>query len=741
MELLLLRFTVAAAAVVACSLALAPQRRRVRAPAEALFFSVLLTDWLFAGSGVAGLVMRLVDSHTVSVAAVTLDAFFHLALLAALLWTPLLAAFVLSGGSARFFVRTSWLAAWMLGGVCGMARAAELQELAGAATATERQRSFFASFQVALFGASLATVGVAACVLYGRKWGFLAPSPRLLAQEKLLQYVLAVSALQLPYMASAWIGRSTAPDALVGAGDCLVLAVPVLNACVFGLQPACWRVGPPTAAELLDKANAYAGENVTLEELDGLTDVAFVAEGAGGAVYKAQWLGIEVAMKVLKLPNAGAQQELYETLVQRSERAFIDEASICARLRHPNVTLFIRAGHYQGKLGILTEYCARGSLKDVLKAPSPLPWHRKVALALHVAKGLTYLHARNPAYIHRDLKGSNILVTDTWQAKLADFGISRVANFVSRSGGNPELTIRNNQTVFDELTSFAGTWRWNAPEILADPQNCRYSRATDMFSFGMVLWEIATDGEIPFSNVQFDFEVRDRVVRGERPRLGGSDQCPEPFATLITTCWSQDPTDRPSATQATARLTALLASLDQSSQSESESSSILVPVRDTRLDRDCPHSLFGARLTNLLRGRFSARSSSTPSDETFAKYASPFRSSSGLHRSPMDAVPILGLPPPPPQKRGLSRGFALTLPSLSESDMDAASSDRSTTFSSSSAESIMSPIVELPVDAMLEAGESFIDGARSLYAEVGSESALAASERDDSAYEYDSVSG
>lgn len=164
-------------------------------------------------------------------------------------------------------------------------------------------------------------------------------------------------------------------------------------------------------------------DQVTLDDLDGLTNVSFIGEGASGSVYKAQWLGIEVAMKIIKLPNTEGggvvDAELYRTIIQNSEMAFIEEASLCARLRHPNITLFMRAGFYDGKLGILTEYCARGSLKDVLKQHFPLSWRRKVSMALHISKGLTYLHARNPTYIHRDLKASNILVTDTWQAKVA----------------------------------------------------------------------------------------------------------------------------------------------------------------------------------------------------------------------------------------------------------------------------------------------------------------------------------
>lgn len=242
-----------------------------------------------------------------------------------------------------------------------------------------------------------------------------------------------------------------------------------------------------------------------------------------------------------------------------------------------------------------------------------------------------------------------------------------------------------------------------------------------MYSFGMVLWEIATDGEIPFNTVQFDFEVRDRVVRGERPRISASHKCPEPFETLITKCWSQDPTHRPSATQATASLTTLLESIgtvkkhaSKQSDSGGSSSSVSPSFRATHSDRDHRHhSFLGTRITNLFRGRFSARSStrSDAPDEMFAKYTSPFSSGGSLEKSPVDGVAILGLPPS--QRRGgFTRGFAAALPSLSEYDMEATPSDISTTFSSSSAESIMSPIVELPVDAMLDASGTFIDDTR-----------------------------
>lgn len=258
-----------------------------------------------------------------------------------------------------------------------------------------------------------------------------------------------------------------------------------------------------------------------------------------------------------------------------------------------------------------------------------------------------------------------------------------------------------------------------------------------MYSFGMVLWEIATDGAIPFSDVQFDFEVRDCVVRGERPALSPALQCPEPFAALLTKCWAQDPSVRPSATQATASLTALLESMTSSSKSKSGSdgtSSIFTSFRGTQSFRGTT-SERSHRFTNFFRSRFSARYSTRSStrsegpDETFAKYASPL-SASGLDKSPVggESDAILGLPLA--RHRGNSRGFEARLSSLLEYDLDATpSSDISTAFSSSSAESIMSPIVELPIDAMLEAGGTFIDdsrsdGSRSLCSELESSRAL-----------------
>ncbi|TDH68221.1 hypothetical protein CCR75_004487 [Bremia lactucae] len=612
-----------------------------------------------------------------------------------------------------------------------------------------------------------------------KKWELQAHFALQKAHEKLMRYICVVQLFQLPMMFCYSLGYGAVSHVTYEVANCLVFSVPLINAVVFGwwhlgeakfpqddlrdngtmLQSSCYNsryderqqdrmfTGPlagsgnPGAGNVLAssfrnvfgsstaninngkerlKSTYIANEMVSLEELNGLSNVSFIAEGAAGSVYKAQWLGTEVAMKVIKLPNGGVglvDAELYRTIIQNSEKDFLEEAKLCSRLRHPNITLFMRAGYYEGKLGILTEYCSRGSLKDVLKSRCPLGWRRKVALALHISKGLTYLHACNPTYIHRDLKASNILVTDTWQAKLADFGISKVSNFVNRVRCSERSLEEQNPSLLNELTSFAGTWRWNAPEILQDPHNCRYSRATDMYSFGMVLWEIASDGAVPFGDTKFDFEVREKVLKEQRPPIGL--RCPQRFTQLIEDCWAQKSVLRPSAPQAAEILNTILDNMSKdvkdhatmASVSGSEyTNSIFSSLRngDGSLDLDNrSSSLFGQRFTNFFRGRFSARSSSSSAvsedyhnhrdSEHFHKFTSPYAGPEGIsmlsaqgnaaverNTGNYEALgfPIVGLPSE--SRRGEFR-VGGRLSSLDEYDIDTPT-DASTSYSRSSSE-------------------------------------------------------
>ncbi|KAI9909124.1 hypothetical protein PsorP6_015177 [Peronosclerospora sorghi] len=816
----------------------APSRKRpllppAHATSHALYFALVMTDWLVAVTGAVNQSMDMVMGSGIKVRTVlgaSIDAVYNVSLFASMLWGLVLAVFVVrthgmtmtttSGHGTRsgpppttpFPVRTSWCTVWTLGLGCGVLSTMRLQALVTNSTVTDTlatcQRYVFLAGYVLSAASVLATnvlmwtqrtrrtrrhtgdlrahdatvparesLGDSLTLSSTKAWELETHHALWKAHAKLMHYFLLILTLQLPMMLCYLLGHEIVSYTTYEVADCLLFSVPLLNALAFGLRLVgdthlrqedeegshnrtvlqsstnssrhgerprermgtgvapgsgnggvanVFAVSGTSAASQTGKdttKGTYVGNDMgTLEELTGLSNVSFIAEGAGGSVFKAQWLGIEVAMKMIKLPNGGAgadvDADLYRTMIQNAEEAFMQEAKLCSRLRHPNITLFMRAGYFEGKLGILTEYCSRGSLKDVLKQCFPLDWRRKVALALHIAKGLTYLHARNPTYIHRDLKASNILVTETWQAKLADFGISKVSNFVNRVRYS-ERTIayaEQNPSISDDVTSFAGTWRWNAPEILQDPHNCRYSRATDMYSFGMVLWEIASDGAVPFSDTKFDFEVREKVLVEQRPPINPGQRCPPRFAQLIEECWAQNPSQRPSAPRAAEILNALLDTMAKDSNefgtlasgSGSEyTNSVFSSLRTgdgiSDLDR-LPTSSLGQRITNFFRGRFSVRSSTSSAmseeyhdhldHEPFSHFMSACvgpesigmlsaRGSVAVDLSPAyyesAGLPMIGLPAESRRGDGLMRR---RLSSLDEYDfeMDSNTPDTSSTF-------------------------------------------------------------
>eukprot|EP00008_Paramoeba_atlantica_P009178 CAMPEP_0201482664 /NCGR_PEP_ID=MMETSP0151_2-20130828/6929_1 /ASSEMBLY_ACC=CAM_ASM_000257 /TAXON_ID=200890 /ORGANISM="Paramoeba atlantica, Strain 621/1 / CCAP 1560/9" /LENGTH=181 /DNA_ID=CAMNT_0047865449 /DNA_START=530 /DNA_END=1075 /DNA_ORIENTATION=+ len=162
----------------------------------------------------------------------------------------------------------------------------------------------------------------------------------------------------------------------------------------------------------------------------------------------------------------------------------------------------------------------RGNLSQVLKAEPNLPWLRKLEMALDASEGMEYLHSQSPPVVHRDLKSLNLLVADDFTVKVADFGLSK-----STSGNSLNLKVRS--------------LNWCAPEILL--QSAPYTRAGDVYSFGMVLWEIVTH-ETPFANM-LPLHIARSIDQGELPPIPRT--CENNFAFLTREAWSKDPNLRP----------------------------------------------------------------------------------------------------------------------------------------------------------------------------------------------------
>ncbi|KAI0511003.1 hypothetical protein KFK09_011619 [Dendrobium nobile] len=239
------------------------------------------------------------------------------------------------------------------------------------------------------------------------------------------------------------------------------------------------------------------------------------AQGAFGKLYRGTYIGEDVAIKLLERPENDPKR------AQFMEQQFAQEVMMLASLKHPNIVRFIGACRKPMVWCIVTEYAKGGSVRQFLsrRQNRSAPLNIAVRQALDVARGMAYIHGLG--CIHRDLKSDNLLICADRSIKIADFGVARIE--VHPEGMTPET----------------GTYRWMAPEMI---QRRPYTQKVDVYSFGIVLWELIT-GMVPFQNmtaVQAAFAV---VNKGARPII--PTDCPPSLGVIMTQCWDANPDVRP----------------------------------------------------------------------------------------------------------------------------------------------------------------------------------------------------
>ncbi|OQR96340.1 protein kinase [Achlya hypogyna] len=249
-----------------------------------------------------------------------------------------------------------------------------------------------------------------------------------------------------------------------------------------------------------------------------ITTSRLISKGAYGEVWLGTFRGKEVAIKKILHSK---RNDTFE------QECFTEEIRIMAALDHPHIVHLIGFGwNTLSNLCAVTEYLAKGDVTGYLVANMDLSWDAKLRLAVGTARALAYLHGRSPPVIHRDLKSKNILVSDTGEAKLSDFGISRVR-------------------IADEtMTVGVGTVYWTAPEVLLGQ---KYTEQVDIYSFGVVLCELDTH-RAPYADMQevAQMAIAQRVATHQfRPPF--SAKCPKLVKDLADRCMAQDPAARPCA--------------------------------------------------------------------------------------------------------------------------------------------------------------------------------------------------
>jgi len=259
-----------------------------------------------------------------------------------------------------------------------------------------------------------------------------------------------------------------------------------------------WKDSRVSFGDQVEDCNITSYEMIQHEELE----ISLNKLGVKGDVYLGVWRFTEVAVKEVTGRN--------------------DEASLCLEaevfklkaLHHPNVIGIF--GCIAGpKRFIVMEYLSHGSLYDLLyDRQAEISWYTRMRIALDVTRGLIYLHLEN--ILHSNLRSTNVLLSDSGQARLSDFGLTKFRT--------------------------AGDVRWMAPELFSEPEI--YTRKSDVYSLGVTLWELVSR-KIPFQNASNSELICTWVKDGQREDV--PEDCPPTLAHVIKTCWSGDPGHRPHA--------------------------------------------------------------------------------------------------------------------------------------------------------------------------------------------------
>ncbi len=246
----------------------------------------------------------------------------------------------------------------------------------------------------------------------------------------------------------------------------------------------------------------------------------------------------------LQLDRRVAVKILHERYVEDSEyvERFRREARAVAQLSHPNIVTVIDRGNDDGRQYIVFEYVDGENLKELVQRTGRLPVRGALELAVAVADGLAFAHDRG--LVHRDVKPQNVLLSREGEVKVTDFGIAR------------SLHVEHGVT---QTGTVLGTGEYLAPEQASgDP----VSPATDVYSLGVVLWELLA-GDVPFAGENFVAVALRHIneplpsLREERP-----DVSPR-LEAAVDRALAKDPARRFSSMAALAEeLRACLAELD-----------------------------------------------------------------------------------------------------------------------------------------------------------------------------------
>ncbi|XP_054617968.1 tyrosine-protein kinase SRK2 [Dunckerocampus dactyliophorus] len=276
----------------------------------------------------------------------------------------------------------------------------------------------------------------------------------------------------------------------------------------------CVRLGEPCKKIEAPQTHGLSYNTVDQWEIDRCSIKLLHKLGAGqfGEVYEGLWNDTTaVAVKTLK-PGTMAPAD------------FLREAQIMKRLRHAKLIQLYAVCTMEEPIYIITELMKNGSLLEYLQKDkgTKLQLSDQIEMAAQVASGMAFLELQN--YIHRDLAARNVLVGENNICKVADFGLARV--FQSDS-------------VYEAREGTKFPVKWTAPECI---HSNIFTIKSDVWSFGILLYEIMTFGKMPYPDMT-NYQVVQRVPLGYR--MPSPPNCPKILYDIMMECWKESENDRP----------------------------------------------------------------------------------------------------------------------------------------------------------------------------------------------------
>jgi serine/threonine protein kinase len=243
-----------------------------------------------------------------------------------------------------------------------------------------------------------------------------------------------------------------------------------------------------------------------------------LGEGGMAVVYKAYdtRLEREVAIKVIR--SGAFPADTLDEALKRFER----EAKSLAKLSHPNIVKVHDFGEHEGSPYLVMEYLPGGTLKKLLG--KPIPWQETVRLILPVARSVAYAHQRG--ILHRDIKPANILITESGEPMLSDFGIAKIFQG-------------------DQSTALTGSgMAIGTPEYMAPEQwNGNTSPQSDLYSLGIVLYEMVAGRKPYVADTPAAILIKQVTEPLPAPHQFAAD-LPEPVEYVLIKALAKDPQDR-----------------------------------------------------------------------------------------------------------------------------------------------------------------------------------------------------